>query len=502
MRQRRRQQLAEIALADEAATARLADDVATVLKPGDLVALSGELGAGKSAFARALIRSLAADPRLEVPSPTFALRLDYDLPRLRLVHADLYRIAAAGELDELGLEEALGEAAVVVEWPERAPDLPAAERLDIGLAFAAEGRRASLAATPDLAARLQRSRGIRRFLDAAGCEQARRTPLKGDASSRGYERVTRDGLSAVLMNAPARVEGPPVYGGRSYDAVARRALDVRPFLAVGAALRQAGLHAPQVLAQDIADGLLLLEDLGGEGVLDGAGRPILPRYEAAMDLLAVMHRRDWPRRLPLPDGGAYELPPYDRDALLVELSLFADWFVAHGPRPWSAEERHGFLAAWGAVLDRLPGDTTLVLRDFHSPNILWIETAAGLGRLGLIDFQDALLGHPAYDVASLAQDARAPLTEADEAALVGRYVAARRADAADFDADGFADAYAILAAQRASKVLGAFARLSRAEGKNGYARHGAHLRDLLRRSLGHPVLSGLRLWYDPQIGAE
>ena len=135
------------------------------------------------------------------------------------------------------------------------------------------------------------------------------------------------------MNAPARTEGPPIYGGRSYDAVAHRAMDVRAFVAIDLALREAGIRAPEILAADMEPGLLLLEDLGGEGIVDPSGAPILERYEAAIDLLAYMHGRDWPAEAPLPDGTLFRLPPYDRDALLVEISLFPDWFGGHGGEP-------------------------------------------------------------------------------------------------------------------------------------------------------------------------
>ena len=139
------------------------------------------------------------------------------------------------------------------------------------------------------------------------------------------------------------------------------------------------------------------------------------------------------------------------------------------------------------------------MRDFHSPNILWQSQEAGLARVGLIDFQDALIGDPAYDVASLAQDARAPLTAADEDRLKARYIAGRRAQDPGFDMEAFGTAYAVLAAQRATKVLGIFTRLALAEGKPGYQRHRARLKALLHRTLSHPVLSRLRVWYEPYL---
>ena len=488
-------------LADEAATARLAEDIAPVLRPGDLIALSGGLGAGKSSFARALIRALAADPALEVPSPTFPIRIDHPLPRLKVVHADLYRLSGGGELDEIGLDEALAEAALVVEWPESLPESFAANRLDIRLDFSGEGRRADLSATGTWPARLDRTFAIRQLLERFGWPVARRIPLIGDASTRMYERITRGQETAILMNAPARPEGPSVYEGRSYDAIAHRALDVLPFIAIGEALRHAGVRTPEILAAEPPVGLLLLEDLGSEGIVDASGAPIMPRYESATDLLASMHTKPWPETLPLPGGGAFRVPPYDRDALLIEISLFPDWFGGHGGEPaFPKTGRADFLAAWSQVLEQVEtGPRTLVLRDFHSPNILWQAGATGTDRVGVLDFQDALIGHPAYDVASLAQDARVPLTAEQEQHLKFRYIAARRAHDPAFDATSFDTAYAILAAQRATKVLGAFTRLALVDNKPGYGRHRTRLKDLLRRTLRHPVLSGLRLWYEPYL---
>ena len=483
-------------LADERATACLAQDVACALEAGDLVTLSGDLGAGKTSFARALIRSLACDPGLEVPSPTFPIRLDYPLERLHVTHADLYRIGDAGEIEEIGIAEALGEGVLLVEWPERAPHLGARDCLAVSLGFDGAGRTVRLAATPELAERLARSASVRAFLDRAGWSGASRAPIKGDASGRAYERVTAEEGTAILMNAPARPAGAPAYGGRSYDEVAHRARDVGPFLAVAHALRSAGVHAPGMIAAAPEDGFLLLEDLGTEGIVTADGRPILPRYEAAIDLLAYMHARAWPKVVGLPGHGGHTVPPYDRDALLVEISLFADWYLPGRASAWTAGERHAFLAAWGEAVDRLPPGETLVLRDFHSPNILWIEDAEGLDRVGIIDFQDALIGHPAYDVASLAQDARVEIAPDEEQALKARYVAARMRADPSFDPAAFDTAYAILGAQRATKVLGAFARLARVEGKGGYERHSRHVAAVLARNLAHPVLSGVRLWYD------
>jgi tRNA threonylcarbamoyl adenosine modification protein YjeE len=489
-------------LSNEQATWRLAEDIAAVLGTGDLVTLSGDLGAGKTSLARAMVRGATGDPLLEVPSPTFAIRIDYQASHLQIAHMDLYRISSEEEAEELGVEEALDNGAVIVEWPDRIalPDVP--DRLDIAIAGSGDRRQVTLRPGGTWPARLQRSQRIRALLDRSGYAECRRMHVVGDASAKAFERViTPGGDTAILMNSPARTPGPAVWEGRSYDEVAHRALDVVPFLAIGSALAAAGIHVPEVIASDISEGLVLMEDLGGDGIADDRGEPITERYEAAIDLLAAMHGRDWPESLTVGEE-SYRVPPYDTDALLIETTLLADWFVPHtrGPHArgqgWSPAERAGFIGAWRSLINELDDTSrTWVMRDFHSPNILWQADADGLDRVGVIDIQDTLVGHPAYDVASLAQDARVDIGPALEDALVARYCAARTASGRPFDRAGFDAAYAILGAQRATKVLGAFTRLAFHDGRTGYAAHIPRVKNVLARNLKHPVLSDLQVWY-------
>jgi hypothetical protein len=363
-----------------------------------------------------------------------------------------------------------------------------------------DGRRAEITASGSWVARLKRTHEVRAFLERAGWANAARVPIAGDASNRAHERITRGTDTAILMNAPARAPGPPINGGRSYDEIAHRAANIRAFVAIDLALRERGVRAPEIFAADIEAGLLLTEDFGGEAIVDRAGAPIMERYEAATDLLVHMHCRKWPAEVQLPDGSSHRLPPYDRDALLVEVSLFPDWFGGHGTEPaFTPDEREAFLAAWGRLLGCVDASmTTWVMRDFHSPNILWQAGETGTDRVGVIDFQDALIGHPAYDLASLAQDARVPLTEAEETSLRARYMAGRMGEDV-FDKEAFETAYVVMGLQRATKVLGIFTRLALAEGKPGYQRHRDWLKTVIRRNLAHPVLSDLRLWYEPYL---
>jgi aminoglycoside/choline kinase family phosphotransferase len=195
-------------------------------------------------------------------------------------------------------------------------------------------------------------------------------------------------------------------------------------------------------------------------------------------------------------GVCHEVPPFDREAMLIEVELLLDWYFPHlAGEPAGEALRREFRNAWNAVLDRIAGgEVSLVLRDFHSPNLVWRGERKGYDRLGILDFQDALIGPPAYDVASLAMDARATVPPGIEQATVAAYVAARQA-AGPFDSDRFAEAYAVMAAQRNSKILGIFVRLDRRDGKPGYIRHLPRIRSYLERAFGHPSLAGLAALY-------
>ena len=480
-------------LPDEAATARLGQDLALALRPGDAVALSGDLGAGKTSLARALIRAMAGDPALEVPSPTFTLVQVYEL-RLPIHHFDLYRLSSPDELDELGLDEALAGGAALIEWPERAGGRLPPGALHVELVHHGDGRLARISGSGGLIERVGRSLAIRDFLGRAGWSAATRAYLTGDASARSYETVELpDQPRRILMNSPRLVLGPPVRDGKPYAEIAHSAQTVAAFVGVDRALAAQGFSVPEIFASDLDRGFLLISDLGSEGFLDPEGRPVATRYAAAAELLAVLHGKRWQPRLEVTPGVSHEVPPFDREAMLIEADLLIDWYFPYVTgRPADQKLRDGYRAAWNAVLDRLAkAETSLVLRDVHSPNIIWREERQGIDRLGLLDFQDALIGPSAYDVASLALDARVTVPVGIERSTVAAYVASRR-KAGAFDEEAFAAAYAIMAAQRNAKILGIFVRLDRRDGKPAYLKHLPRIRDYLSRVIGHPSLRDVR----------
>lgn len=495
----------EALLPSEAATRQLAVELAAMLEPGDVIALSGGLGSGKTTFARTLIRHLAGDPLMEVPSPTFTLVQTYDLPAYPLLHVDLYRIGGEGELLELGLADLFHGAVSLIEWPERAGHALPPATLSIEFALAPErgpeARRVRIGSARPLPRGVERQFAFDRFMEEAGFAHARRVPIQGDASTRIYERLERGDRNAILMIAPRRPDGPPVRDGRPYSRIAHLAEDVAPFVAMARALRQRGLSAPEVLDADLGEGWLILEDLGAEGVVTGDPPQIVEeRYTAALDVLVTLHGDKLPNLLPVAPSVNYHLPRYDADAFLIEAELLIDWYFPQQGRLASAELRAAFLSLWQEMLaPALSAPPTWVLRDYHSPNLLWLPQRQGIARVGVLDFQDALMGPAAYDVVSLLQDARVDVPVPFEDDLLSRYLKGRRAIERDFDMVRFVELYGLLGAQRATKVLGIFARLDRRDGKPQYLRHQPRVWRNLRRSLAHPSLAKLKAWYDVHV---
>ena len=490
-----------VALANEAATAHLMADLALLVGPGDVITLSGDLGAGKTAAARAMIRYFAGDETLEVPSPTFTLAQSYDLPSFPLVHADLYRVNDASELEEMGLSPLPEATVVLIEWPERGGRALPHDRIEIAFnhrpALGSTARAAEITGHGKGAAQVARLHALRQFLAGAGYGEAERQRMAGDASIRSYARLIRDDGIVILMNSPKRPDGPAAYDGKSYSAAVHLAEDVRPFVAIDNGLRSRGLSAPVIHHADLEGGFLITEDFGTAGFVDGdPPQPIAERYEAATDTLAALHREALPDVLPLVPRLDYPIPVFDTEALLVEIGLMLEWYLPDRGAVPTDELRAEFVTLWRDLLAKPDASPkTWVLRDFHSPNLIWLGEREGIARVGIIDFQDAVLGPAAYDLVSVLQDARIDIPEALELTLLTRYIKARREADASFDPAEFAVLYAIMSAQRNTRLLGTFARLNRRDGKPQYLRHQPRIWTYLNRSLAHPALASVRDWY-------
>jgi len=309
------------------------------------------------------------------------------------------------------------------------------------------------------------------FLASCGWGGAEILPLAGDASFRRYFRIVHGDRTAVLMDAPPQHE------------------DVRPFVAVAEWLSDKGLTAPEILARDVDRGLLLLGDFGDwrlrEHLDDDPSRE-QELYELATDVLVHLHRHE-------PMSG---LPPHGLDQWLEEVKLFTEWYC---PAVGLSVDAEAYRSAWTEVLGPVANDglaPVTVLRDYHAENVMLVKGRDGVAHFGLLDFQDALAGHPAYDLASVLEDARRDVPEAIERAMLDRYVAETGKGKI------FERAYWALAAQRNTRILGVFTRLWKRDNKPHYTQFQPRMWGLLERDLAQPGLEPVREWFDANVGPE
>jgi N-acetylmuramate 1-kinase len=307
------------------------------------------------------------------------------------------------------------------------------------------------------------------FVRSAGWADAAESLLAGDASFRTYYRLIRPGSTSVVMDAPPPHE------------------DVRPFVRIARHLLALGLSPPEILAEDVGRGFLLIEDLGDDTfarVLSQAGDE-LTLYARAADTLAALHNSG-PRAL-LPGLAAYA-----GDALIEAAMLLPEWYLpAATGRPATPQAIADYRAAWQASLAHMPAHAeTLLLRDFHKDNLIWLPGRPGVRACGLLDFQDAQRGHAAYDLVSLIEDARRDVAPAVYSAVLDRYLV----QAGIGDRRAFDTAFHLLGAQRHARVIGLFVRLLQRDGKPDYLPHLPRVWRLFDRALDHEALTPLRAW--------
>ena len=301
------------------------------------------------------------------------------------------------------------------------------------------------------------------FLATTDWRNAKRGPLAGDASNRRYLRLEMNGETAVLMDAPPE-----------------KGEDVRPFVKIDTHLCDLGLSAPRVLASDPINGFLLLEDLGDDlfaRVMEHSPELETPLYQAATDLLVDLHRHPAPA----------DLKPYSPDFMAEMAALAYRWYLRGLDLPYE-EKADRFETHFRSVLEtHAPECEVLIQRDYHAENLLWLPDRSGSARVGLLDFQDALVGHRAYDLVSLLQDARRDVPAQIETRMTARYL-----KATGLEEKAFRAAYHVLGAQRNLRIVGVFARLSMHFGKPHYVDLIPRVWAYLQRDLTHPALAETR----------
>ena len=307
---------------------------------------------------------------------------------------------------------------------------------------------------------IERSETIARFLQNTDWKDASISPLAGDASMRKYQRLgpCKNGRIAVLMDAD------PELGN-----------DVTPFIKITDFLRGTGLSAPEIYVANQVDGLLILEDLGDDlfakVVVD---EPALeqPLYSAATDLLFHLHQATPP-----------PLVPYDANIMTQMAVLAFDWYQLGSKDAVNHEQRNTFKTAFSEALDTdIAAPSVLIQRDYHAENLIWLPHRKGNEQVGLLDYQDAQLGHPAYDLVSLLKDARRDVPKSTEAAMIERYI-----EISGIKENDFRNAYHLLGLQRNLRILGVFARLSMHFGKPSYVDLIPRVWDFIQRDLNEPI---------------
>lgn len=328
-----------------------------------------------------------------------------------------------------------------------------------------------------------KEKDIEQFLSKCGWGNATRVALSGDASFRSYERLDMAGKKAVLMLAPPQKE------------------NTIPFIAVAEHLVTNGYSAPEIIAHNIEIGLLLLEDFGDQllnRVLKSQPEKTLQHYTQAIDLLVDIQKLSPPKTL----AHSHILPTYDKALLLKEVMLFAHWYLQEGLGTNSPDIAQSWASVWEPVFNGLSKPSVLTLRDYHAENIIILEDREHVNKIGLLDFQDAVIGHAAYDLVSLLEDARRDVTPAVEDKMMQYFIKAKQKQGGKIDIPTFIEEYNILGAQRNAKIIGIFTRLWKRDGKAQYLELIPHVWRMLERNLAHPSLSPIQQWLDATVPSE
>lgn len=320
---------------------------------------------------------------------------------------------------------------------------------------------------------MNRTEIIDHFLSANGWHGASRVKLAGDASFREYDRIFLENRQAVLMDAPPDKE------------------DVRPFIRVAEHLVESKLSAPRILAADVENGLLLLEDLGDDlfvRVLHREPELESDLYHAAAEVLVQLYH-----------SGTDGIPHFDIEQMLLQVGLLPEWFIPLVSGHKADEHaKHEYLLLWRDVLHKMPRlREVTVLYDFHAENMIWLPERSHGRRAGLLDFQDAVVGSPAYDMVSFLEDARRDVKKETITSVIDYYLKQTHIPRAEFMA-----AYHVMGAQRNCRIIGTFARLSVRDNKPRYLAYMKRVWQHVENDLNHPLLLPIRHWMDKNIKPE
>jgi hypothetical protein len=470
----------------ETETAALAVRIAPFLIAGDVIALSGDLGMGKSVFARAILKAMGCREE-HIPSPTFTLVQTYVDTRLPVAHVDLYRLEDAGEIDALDLQDYFTHGITLIEWPEKAADALPDTALHLSItavddqtrtvSFSGKGWEKRLAfILPGLARPVTPEGRLAYARQATGEEIEDISIVAADASFRSYWRIQTQNGPRILMDAPPPLE------------------DVTPFAKISDFLNGIGVHAPRVEHMDTKGGYALLEDFGDTTMFEAMkqGYNMTALYEKAVDILIHVAK-----------SANADVPAFTARAYQDEVCLYADWYL---PTTYGAATdpalRQQLRDMWLPLVARIQEiPKTTILGDYHCQNLMvlphWQED--GIAGMGVLDFQGARIGTVAYDMVSLLYDVRFDVPADLRGHLIRRFVSGL--DGA-VTMDDFMTAFRLSGVQNLMRIAGIFTRLQYRDGKEVYARYMPRLWGHLSELIAHPDCTQVRQFLGQHGPAE
>jgi tRNA threonylcarbamoyl adenosine modification protein YjeE len=484
-------------------TENLAKKIAKYVVAGDVIRLVGDLGVGKSVFARSVIRALGHKGK-HIPSPTFTLIQTYDDTRMPVVHVDLYRIDSAEEVEALGLDCWLDHGAILVEWPEKAeewfpeqkPDLLDFHIMEMDnpgtltVIFREKpdgSRQVTLSGGDSWNRRLSlvdnhfdrpvTSKERQHFIADCGYRNHVISPVSEDASFRTYWRINTPKGSRIIMDSPPPVES------------------VKPVIKMTKYLEGLGVHVPHIYEQNEKDGFLLLEDFGNTTVRNGIlneNKPLEPWYYKAVDVLSHIAAS------PLPD-----IREYTKKALWSEVSRFVDWYLPYArSHATHTADRRAFKRMWEPLFDKiLDVPQTTVLWDYHADNLMMLTENApgeGLEDIGVIDFQDARIGPVSYDMSMLLQDVRFEISKDLEERLIQHFLDSQP----NIDEKKFILSYRLINLQRTLKIIGGFTRLHARDGKEHYLQYLPRCWEIVDEALRIPECEEMKVFMNGLVPSK
>ena len=465
---------------------KLAKELVPLLNEGGVMTLNGQIGAGKTTLAKLIIQELTQTPLEDIVSPTFNLYHTYNRDNLEIAHYDFYRIESEIELLEIDLNESLTDKICIIEWADKFRDLLPKDRIEIFIKCKKNERVYRINPLGKFREVVSNRAKIENYLGGLDINFTELQRLPGDASKRNYYRVMSPDNTMILMDATQESNIKSKTGLSN---------GIDDFIKIQKYLDSIDVRVPKLIVRNGIDNILLEEDLGGYSYADMLTKENYQKlYNPAIKTLIHISNINHPKNIST-DSNPHYLKEFDLDVYLNEAEIFIDyyWPFIHG-KQCNADKKQEFTNVMGEVYSNLTDDKTLMLRDFHSPNLLFLENENGFRKCAVIDFQDALFGHPLYDLVSLTNDARISIDEHQEKYLIDLYKKDFPFNNFQFDSLSFIEQYHILGVQRSIKILGIFARLAILETNQNYLVHMPRVICYIKRIMQSGSIQTLACW--------